>query len=985
MKRKISYVGLFVLMLCLTVCFGMSASAAEVVETGECGAEGDNITYTLYDDGTLIISGDGKMAAYNWVERSPFIGSEYIVDVVIEEGVTNLSSCAFANCKNLATVALPKSLTSIGNCTFMGCSDIKDIKITANVATIGEGVFDGCEKLESITIPASLTLFGEYAFDGCYGLKDVYYEGEQEQWNNISGKGYLEELTGAVIHFAVEKGDCGAEGDNVTYIIYDDGKLVISGNGKMAAYSQTTAPFKSKNISRAVIDDGVKSIGAHTFYDCENITSVIIPETVTTIGDSAFGNCYILENVTIPYGVTSIGNSAFSSCYNFTNIIIPDSVTSIGIYAFLACKNITSIVIPDSVITLGRGAFDRCSAATSITIGKNVRSIEVSTFNDCEKVESIYIPASVTKIESSAFSGCYSLKEIEVDENNENYISEDGILFNKDKTRLVKYPSSREGTTYTVPESVESFGNYEAFGDCKYIEEVILGKKVTSLGDYLFQGCKNLKKVEFSGEITTINLGTFWGCSSLNDITIPDSVTSIKAHAFRGCISLNSITIPENVTSIGSEAFSICSTLENIIVDEQNNYYSDENGVLYNKDKSVLVKYPSGKKDSTYTLNANTSVIDGYALAYSTYLENVVLNQTVTEIKPTAFFGSSKLANVYCYGVDYGWREIFTDENNQLILSDGVMCFEFEDEVLIVSGLVENTYIRNSSHYPLSQYADSTRELILNDVASVGKNAFKDFTKLRTIIINDGSVSVRSGAFANCNELSLIVSYAEVYFNKDALPENQTLKCFIEQNASENTNIEHIVFGFDKETIYEEDEDGSIISFEVDRTFVNGDVVFTEYEFSAFVSALYYISRDKFVTLTFNSLKTDEDYIYEYTSSCPLTGEYTHEIYGTKIFGIVLVDAETDEYMSVALANLCDMLLSGEIEDGDWEFAVIGQKKDSDDGVEEDTEKAPEELPEEAPEEPEKAPNFIMEWWGVFTNSIAKIIETIKKLLNNLF
>ena len=264
-----------------------------------------------------------------------------------------------------------------------------------------------------------------------------------------------------------------------------------------------------KGLTSITIPDSVTEIGGGAFYGCSGLTSITIPDSVTKIGDYAFYGCSGLTSITIPDTVTEIGRSAFSGCRCLTSITIPSNVTKIGGSAFSGCSGLTSITIPDSVTEIGESAFLNCKGLTSITIPNGVTSIEEYAFSGCKGLTSITIPDSVTEIRSCAFLGCRGLKEIEVDADNKNYSSEDGVLYNKDKTKILDCPKGK--SLITIPDSV------------------------TEIGDYAFSGC-----------------------SGLTSITIPDSVTEIEAFAFSGCTGLTSITIPDSVTEIGGSAFSGC-------------------------------------------------------------------------------------------------------------------------------------------------------------------------------------------------------------------------------------------------------------------------------------------------------------------------------------------------------------------------------------------------------------------------------------------
>ena len=215
----------------------------------------------------------------------------------------------------------------------------------------------------------------------------------------------------------VDSGNCGKNGDNVTYTLDSDGLLTISGEGEMGDYSYSNrAPWydRCEEIKKVAILDGVTSIGNSAFSYCSNLTSIEIPNSVMSIGDSAFTSCSSLTSIEIPNSVTNIGDYAFESCSSLTSIKIPSSVTSIGDRVFSFCSSLTNIEIPNSVTSIGDYAFESCSSLTSIKIPSSVTSIGDRVFSYCSSLTIIEIPNGMTNIGNAAFFYCSSLTSIKI-------------------------------------------------------------------------------------------------------------------------------------------------------------------------------------------------------------------------------------------------------------------------------------------------------------------------------------------------------------------------------------------------------------------------------------------------------------------------------------------------------------------------------------------------------------------------------------------
>lgn len=314
----------------------------------------------------------------------------------------------------------------------------------------------------------------------------------------------------------IASGTCG---DNLTWKLNSNGLLTISGKGKIEDCEYPDRPWEEyhESITIAVIEDGVTSIGEDAFFSCSNLKNVIIPNSVTSIGRDAFGMCDSLVSVDIPDSVISIGEHAFSYCRSLVNVDIPDSVTSIGSNAFGICPSLTSVTIGDGVTGIVEYTFVNCPSLTSVIIGDSVTSIGGSAFGSCASLTSVTIPESVTSIDIGAFGNCSSLTSIVVASGNPAYSSIDGVLFNSDQTLLHTYPAGKTNSSYNIPESVISIGDF-AFQLCSSLVSVAIPDSVISIGDGTFQLCNSLVSITIPDSVTSIGEGIFFECDSLTDI-----------------------------------------------------------------------------------------------------------------------------------------------------------------------------------------------------------------------------------------------------------------------------------------------------------------------------------------------------------------------------------------------------------------------------------------------------------------------------------
>ncbi len=314
--------------------------------------------------------------------------------------------------------------------------------------------------------------------------------------------------------------------------------------------------------------------------------AILPDETIEIIGYNGSESKVVIPDKIDGKKVTGIGDYAFESCTNLTSITIPDSVTNIGEYAFQSCSNLTSVTIPDSVTNIGQRAFLFCKSLKYITI-----------------------PESVQDIGEYAFYGCKSLEKINAAAGNENYVSVNGILFSKDKTKIVCYPANKNDTSYSIPSSVKVVGS-GAFRDCSHLKSITMPNSVTTMEHHAFSNCTSLTSISIPDGIKTIEMGTFDYCKSLTSVRIPDSVTEIGHSAFYCCDNLKSITIPRSVTEILSYALGLIG-LEDRIDGFKIYCYSGTEAELYAKGEKfnyvLLDKLPTLAKVSGVKLSGRAA------------------------------------------------------------------------------------------------------------------------------------------------------------------------------------------------------------------------------------------------------------------------------------------------------------------------------------------------------------------------------------------
>ena len=651
---------------------------------------------------------------------------------------------------------------------FMNCSMIKEINLANTITNIGDKSFENCTGLSQIKIPSSAVAVR--GFNGCTGLRSVHTD-DLAAWSSADfDSGPL-----VYAHNLYYKGEL------VQNLVIPDGVVNIG-----------TFAFKDcTSIHSVTLPNSLKSIGYGAFESCVNLSGEVkIPDSVTSVNNRAFAKCTRLNRVDCGNGVKNLGENyyygggeVFDGCVNLSTVVLPNSISVLAKESLANC-GIEEIFIPDSVIQLGgqsRGwvyPFYGCSRLrrvrlpqsacdiplktlfpdspiTSVEVSSQVKMLKSGIFTECSTLKDVTIPSSVTNISTTAFDGCSGLLTISVAAENPCFSSKNGLLLSKDERNVVHGVNG----DVIIPNGVATIG-YHAFHSCSGLTSVTIPSSVTHIEQSAFIGCDGLSAVYIS-DLAAWCRTKFYSESNplvyahnlylngtlLTKLDIPDSIDVIGDYTFYGCRCLTSVTIPDSVTSIGQYALSGCNGLENLFFlgdapSYYNNTFSGVGTVYVRRDSTGWgVSIPGwwqGMKiryigEPYLEINSNGTLTD-VDLNGAT---EVVIPDTVTRIKDTAFLSCSNLTTVT---IGANVRSIETDAF--------VGCSEIRS-VTIPQAVCSS---RMSTVFP-SAYQSITNVAISEGVTTLEYRLFYGCTNLVSVAIPPSVRHVGGDAFLGCNKL----------------------------------------------------------------------------------------------------------------------------------------------------------------------------------------------------------------------------------------
>ena len=657
MKRKGNFGGIFAMALILVLTLVLSVGsvpAAEptIVDSGNCGKDGSNVTWTLDSAGLLTISGTGEMADYE--SKTDSASGEEITTapwgnqaktVVIGDGVTGIGAAAFYGCSGLTSVTMGSNVTDIWDGAFSGCTGLTGIVLPGSVTSIGEYAFSNCESLTAIEIPEGVTTLGNSAFFGCDNLKEVRYNARAAA--NLTG------LSGA---------------------------------------------FRSAGASvggvKVMFGESVEKIPSNLFCNCESLTSVTIGSNVTSIGDNAFLDCKGLveinynaraaectedsfgsgDGLKVTFGdsVERIPNCIFQDCPGLTSVTIGSSATTIGHYAFNRCTGPTSIKIPESMTNIGYMAFSGCTGLADVYYGGSERQWNAITIDDgndrllqanrhCEGKETPVPPTA--KPSYVGASGKPYIYWSAVDGANRYYVyrstTKDGTYSFLGSTANLNYTDSKAnaGTTYyykvkaLAADGTDSSLSAAVAITCRCARPVVTPDYLTSTGKpYIYWSA-----VDGASQYEVYRSGSSNGTYEYVGTTTATNYTDNKANAgYTYYYKVKALAADGTDSSLSAAVAITCRCARPVVKTD----YWASTGKPYIKWDAVdgagkYYIYRSGTKNGTYTLLGTTTATnytDSKANAGYTYYYKVQAISSALTMAKVYLSPSNQTDNCYAYG-----------------------------------------------------------------------------------------------------------------------------------------------------------------------------------------------------------------------------------------------------------------------------------------------------------------------------------------------
>ena len=687
-------------------------------------------------------------------------------EITIPNSVTSIGEYAFYNCSGLTSVTIPNSVTSIGKSAFSGCSGLTSVTIGEKVEGISEEAFSGCSGLISVTIPNSVTSIDKDAFKSCSSLTSVTIGEKVETIGEEAFSGCSGLISVTIPNSVISIGEYAFRSCN------DLASVTIGENVENIGRG---AFYQCKSLASVTIPASVTSIGRYAFYYCSGLTSITIGEKVDTIGSYAFKDCRSLTSITWKAkNCTNLeGNIFTNACTNITSFILGDNVGRVPASLCSGMIKLTEITIPASVTSIGLNAFNNCSGLTKVNyLGTTDEwaKIDFESFNSNPTyyAKDLYInnelltdlKITTDAIKQYAFYNCQSIKSVEIG----NSVTSIGeyAFFGCNNISLLEWNAKKcaDLVTPIVGASSITFGNeveYIPVNLCsgsRSLEEVYIGKSVSSIGEEAFYECENLKRVINSSELDIVKGETTHGYvayyadvvgSKIEGDFIFDNDDVIVAYI--GDINATAVEIPLKTTQIYNDVFKDCDKLTTIVWNAKNcaDFKDNYESPFYNSRSNI----------TSFTFGNEVEHIPAYLCYDMKKLSEITIPNSVTSIGTSAFFLCEYLTKANYLGTVEQWADIRFNgwlSNPTYYAKNLYINNKLLTDVRITSAnsIKEYTFVNCASIKTIETG---------NSVTYIGLRAFENCFALTSVIIGENVRIIDYNAFLGCNTLKKVIAY----------------------------------------------------------------------------------------------------------------------------------------------------------------------------------------------------------------------------------
>ena len=472
----------------------------------------------------------------------------------------------------------------------------------------------------------------------------------------------------------------------------------------------------------------------------------------------------------VPASVRKICTNAFCLA-SVKSVKLSPSVKEIDNLAFSLCFSLKSIVFGKKLRVIGRNAFTGCSALTSVEIPEGVDTIERAAFAECASLQFAQLPSTVSYMRHP-FINCPSLKEVRVAKGNPFYSSEGGVLFNKDKTVLLKYPSNKADTVYRIPDTVKEL-EWNAFDEVKSLVRIAFPGSLHNINKDVFRACPSLTTLEIPKSLLHISREEFEECNSLNSVVFAEDVDTLDLYHFR--LHPKSVTLPASLQCLHlylyNEGYPIPG-LGEVKVSPDNRIFMSEDGVLYNKDQTKVILYPSQKKDSVYIVPHKVKNIQR-ALFVDSNIKTLVLPDSLESIDYLSFSGCFSLDTIVINHefrlmylsyrtppitfFSYGARSVRIGKNVNIDEIAGYLACDAHEFVVSEENpeySSEDGVVFNKDKTRLILYPAGRKDsvyVVPSTVKEIAPNAFNKPDSLTSLILPDGLKTIDQNLLYECS------------------------------------------------------------------------------------------------------------------------------------------------------------------------------------------------------------------------------------------